>query len=98
MREKGEKFHEFSPLKKFPICGRLSFWSKGDDVILLFSELLEGKEIRLFLGINKKAALCRGVRKTVNPPYGHNHREDFHMMHWRVNAKAPLCKGSCQRS
>ena len=59
MREKGEKFHEFSPLKKFPICGRLSFWSKGDDVILLFSELLEGREIRLFLGINKKATLPR---------------------------------------
>ena len=68
MREKGEKFHEFSPLKKFPICGRLSFWSKGDDVILLFSELLEGREIRLFLGINKKAALCRGFVKQLIPP------------------------------
>ena len=46
----------------------------------------------------KKDGFCRGFVKQLIPPYGYNHREDFHMMHWRVNAKAPLCKGSCQRS
>ena len=39
-----------------------------------------------------------GVRKTVKPTYGYDHRSVFMLCTGAAAPRAPLCKGSCQQS
>lgn len=63
-------------------AGQLNFYLSAVDAILK----------------KEQDAPLRGVRKTVKPTYGYDHRSVFMLCTGAAAPRAPLCKGSCQRS